>query len=151
MSTLEQPEGDQPDKAATVPAGPADGPEAGTGDAARAEGAVAANAADEPEGRSGQDEAADPREASEIAVDRTRVRRAPRFGRFITMGVLLGLLVALVQTRLADPDTIGAAGGPWASNTWGFFWLMSAIFVPLGALVMCGIALLADRRSRRRR
>ena len=51
----------------------------------------------------------------------------------------------------ASQEVIDAAGGPWASNTWGFFGLMAAIFVPVGILVMCGLALLLDRRSRRGR
>ncbi|GAB2611383.1 hypothetical protein GCM10027067_23570 [Pseudactinotalea suaedae] len=140
---MQQPEGDEPDTAATVPADPVEGP--GVGDP------VERPAAGEPDGDPGQGEAADPREANEIAVDPTRVRRAPRFGRFVTIGVLLGMLAAFVQTRLAHPDTIALAGGPWASNTWGFFWLMCAIFVPIGALLMCGLALLLDRRSRRQK
>jgi len=145
MSTVGQREGDEPDEAATAPAGPVAGAEVGPEEAEVLEGAADARESSE------QDESDDPLEASEIAVDRTKVRRAPRFGRFITIGVLLGALVALVQTRLAHPDTIAVAGGPWASNTWGFFWLMCAIFVPIGALLMCGLALLLDRRSRRGR
>lgn len=148
MSTVEHPEGDEPaERADMVPAETAE-------PAVAAE--IAADAPDEPEAASTDpgsapdpDEAPDPREASEISIDRTTVRRAPRFGRFGTMGALLGVLVAAVQTRLAHPDTIAAAGGPWASNTWGFFWLMCLIFVPIGVLAMCGLALLLDRRSRR--
>lgn len=92
----------------------------------------------------------DPREADEIAVDRQQVRRAPRFGRFAAAGIVLGLLVAAAQTAFANPDDVAFVTGPWVSGAWGFWLLMSAIFVPIGALLGCGLALLADRRSRRR-
>lgn len=146
MSTLEHPEGDEPgetpdEASAEVPAEvPADPPATPESDESEAEepGSTLERGADD-----------DPLEAAEIVVDRGQVRKAPRFGRFATIGGLIGLLVALLQAWVATPEVIAEAGGPWASNGWGFFWLMTAIFVPIGVLVMCGVALLADRRSRR--
>lgn len=140
MSTLEHPEGDEPGESPEetpeeTPAEPAADPQIGEDD--------------EPGSTLERDDSEDPLEAKEIAVDRTKVRKAPRFGRFAVVGGLLGLLVAVIQSQLAQPAVIAEAGGPWASNEWGFFWLMAAIFVPIGVLVMCGVALLADRRSRR--
>lgn len=138
------PAGVEGEPATASPAQPATEPEG------EAETEVEPETVSGPEGSSlERSETEDPLDADQIAIDRTKVRKAPRFGRFVTIGVLLGLLVALVQTLIAEPDTIDAAGGPWASNGWGFFWLMSAIFVPIGVLLMCGIALLVDRRARR--
>lgn len=141
MSTLEHPEGDEPaersDEALEeTPAEPPADTDVAEGEAEES-GSTLERADD------------DPLEADEITVDPTRVRKAPRFGRFAVIGGLVGLLVALFQTRVATPESIAEASGPWASNAWGFFWLMAAIFVPIGVLVMCGVALLADRRSRR--
>lgn len=170
MSTLEEPKGEEPEKVSDgtpvrpppPPADPAGPPgEAGGSTWSEVVGApsrpeaepteAAETPAEEPGSTLEEGERSDPLDADEISVDPTRVRRAPRFGRFVLVGVLLGLLVAFVQTRLASPEAIADAGGPWASNTWGFFWLMSAIFVPLAVLLMCGIALLLERRSRRAR
>lgn len=147
VSTLEEPGGREPDEApegGAQPAAPAAENEAASAPATE-EAAVESEAGSTLE--RGEEE--DPLEADEISVDPSRIRRAPRFGRFVLVGILLGLLVALVQTKLATPESIAEAGGPWASNAWGFFWLMSAIFVPIAALLMCGLALFIDRRSRR--
>ncbi|WP_156253146.1 hypothetical protein [Pseudactinotalea terrae] len=172
MSTLEEPKGEEPKKAPEEQTGPGPGtaptpppmpsapPEGEAGGSTWSEviGAPSTPGPAESEGQEpaegagstlAEGESSDPLDADEISVDPTRVRRAPRFGRFVLVGVLLGLLIAVVQTRLASPEAIADAGGPWASNTWGFFWLMSAIFVPIAVLLMCGIALLIERRSRR--
>lgn len=136
MSTLEQPEGPESDEPGEVAEPDEPDPKA----------------APEPEEPgSTLEHESDPREASEIAVDRSKIRKAPRYGRFATIGVLLGLLAALAQSLAASPEAIAQAGGPWASNAWGFFWLMSAVFVPIGVLAMCALALLLDRRSGRTR
>lgn len=141
MSTLEHPEGDEP--AERPDEAPEETPAEPPADTDVAEGEA------EESGSTLERADDDPLEADEITVDPRRVRKAPRFGRFAVIGGLLGLLVALFQTRVATPESIAEASGPWASNAWGFFWLMAAIFVPIGVLVMCGVALLADRRSRR--
>ncbi|WP_420111832.1 hypothetical protein [Pseudactinotalea sp.] len=141
MSTLEHPEGDEP--AERPDEAPEEKPAEPPADTDVAEGEA------EESGSTLERADDDPLEADEITVDPTRVRKAPRFGRFAVIGGLVGLLVALFQTRVATPESIAEASGPWASNAWGFFWLMAAIFVPIGVLVMCGVALLADRRSRR--
>ena len=174
MSTLEEPEGEEPERAPEQPSGagpddapvtppplPVAAPESDEGGSTwsevvgapaapkKAEGAEDAPEPEESAGSTLEEGEKDALDAEEISVNPAQVRRAPRFGRFVLVGVLLGLLVAFVQTRLATPEAIADAGGPWASNPWGFFWLMSAIFVPIAVLLLCGIALLVDRRSRR--
>jgi len=90
-------------------------------------------------------EAPDPLEAEQISVDPRQVRHAPRYGRFATVGGLTGLALAFLLTPFASFDEPGMVMGPW-----GFGLLMAGILIPVGILVACVIALVADRRSRRR-
>ena len=90
-------------------------------------------------------ETPDPLEAEQISVDPRLVRHAPRYGRFATVGGLTGLALAFLLTPFASFDEPGMALDPW-----GFGLLMAGILIPVGILVACVIALVADRRSRRR-
>jgi len=87
----------------------------------------------------------DPLEAAQISVDPRRVRHAPRYGRFATVGGLTGLALAFMLTPFARFDEPGMVMDPW-----GFGLLMAGILIPVGILVACAIALVADLRSRRR-
>ena len=73
-------------------------------------------------------------------VARSSLRRAPRFGRFILAGVLLGALLAAVATLLGPENSIL---GRQAAFILVFLALGTA-----GALIGALLALIADRRSR---
>lgn len=75
---------------------------------------------------------------------RGTVRRAPRYRRFVQVGVLLGVLVAIVLV-LVLPAQEGSVGRATV-----------VVFVAgagalVGALLGAVVALLVDRRSQRRR
>ncbi len=108
--------------------------------------------AGEPDGSDGSDgsgtsgEPVDALDAPEIRVDRTRVRRAPRYGRFALVGGVLGIVVAFLLTPLARFENLDV---PWHFDPWGLALVMAAILAPVGILLGCVVALVADRRSRR--
>jgi hypothetical protein len=98
----------------------------------------------------------DPTEAELVAVaEPARVRRAPKVGAFITVGVLLGALVGLVAALVAGPGSpIEADGTAFISVLEGqgsVRFLMALSGGVVGALVGGLLAVLADRRSVRRR
>ncbi|SEE62199.1 hypothetical protein [Ruania alba] len=74
------------------------------------------------------------------SVDRSRVRRVPRYGRFATLGGLLGVILAAVATPFADETEFLDYGG--------LFLLLTALLVPFCILIGCVIALLLDRRKK---
>ncbi|CAM3348882.1 hypothetical protein OCAE111667_04970 [Occultella aeris] len=74
-------------------------------------------------------------------ADRSRVRRAPRFGRFAGFGIALGIIIAFALSRLGEPTEYLDRGG--------MFILLMAMLAPFGALVACLIAVLLDRTSKR--
>ncbi len=85
-----------------------------------------------------------PEEALETDVtsDSVTVRRAPRYGRFITVGAIVGAVVALILTFVFPENEEFDRG-----QVFGFLVIAcAAIGVALGALV----ALLLDRASARR-
>lgn len=67
-----------------------------------------------------------------------RIRRAPRFGRFIAAGVLLGLVLAGVLTAAVAPPT-GAGRGT-------VFLYLAVTLVLFTGVVAVVLAVLADRR-----
>lgn len=84
----------------------------------------------------------DPQYRVRDVVDPAAVRRAPRYGRFLTLGALLGALVAAIVT-------IVSSGGDLSDRS--LLGLMLLVFVPLGVLTGAVMALWLDRRSWRRR
>lgn len=105
-----------------------------------------ATAATEPPAATGRPE--DVRDQPEIMVDRSAVRRAPRFGRFAAIGGLLGIVVAFAITPLAQFEGLSV---PWHFDPWGLALVLAVMLMPVGVLAGCVVALLLDRRSRRRR
>jgi hypothetical protein len=160
MSTPEQPDDapaappSTPGKAVPVAPRAADEPDTQPGDepaeqpgdepAEQPSDATAEQAANEPAEGHAEADTPDPLEAEQISVDPRRVRHAPRYGRFATVGGLTGLALAFLLTPFASFDEPGMVMGPW-----GFGLLMAGILIPVGILVACMIALVADRRSRR--
>ncbi|MEE6271732.1 hypothetical protein [Georgenia wangjunii] len=94
------------------------------------------------------DAATAPAPAAAPAEDRTLIdpatlRRAPRYGRFAFVGVLLGALASLVLALLP--------GGGSDLGTGTLFLLLFIALGSLGALLGALAAVLAERRSVRRR
>ncbi|GAA1508476.1 hypothetical protein BJ978_001342 [Agromyces terreus] len=92
--------------------------------------------------------ASEPVIETEVTSDTVTVRRAPKFGRFMILGVALGAVVALVLTLAFTPmqsevDQLGFDGG----QVFGFLLLIcGSIGLGLGALV----ALAFDRSMAKR-
>jgi hypothetical protein len=91
--------------------------------------------------------------AEPLETDRTSgtvtVRRAPRYGRFITLGAIVGAVAALILTFAfsGEPTIEGELIEFDKGQVFGFLLLICAtIGVALGALV----ALLIDRSTARR-
>lgn len=79
------------------------------------------------------------------------VHSSPRYGRFLGIGVALGLLVAVALTALAA--SAGERGGPVSAGAGGLlrvFALYAAVGVAAGLLVMSLLAMVLDRRAQRR-
>ena len=86
---------------------------------------------------------------TDVSDDVVTVRRAPRYGRFITLGALVGALVALLLTfafsgQPAQPELeLGFDRG----QVFGFLLLLCAT---IGAAIGAVVALLIDRGSAKR-
>ena len=79
---------------------------------------------------------------TDVERDTVTVRRAPRYSRFITLGTLVGAVVALILTAVFPANDEFDKG-----QVFGFLLLAcAAVGVALGALV----ALAIDRTSARR-
>lgn len=106
--------------------------------------------ADHPDAGPG---AADPTEAELLrtAIPAT-VRRAPRYGAFITAGLVVGLVVGLTLAVVLDRGYVTDTGGvlPFLGGSNGPRLLSALTGGALGVLVGAGLALWADRRSLRR-
>ena len=89
---------------------------------------------------------ADDRTPGDVPVaDVVRVRRAPRYRRFVQVGVLLGVVIGvLVVPLLAD-----AGGGPEEGSTRVVLLFVVVGLALVGALLGAVIAVVLDRASRR--
>jgi hypothetical protein len=79
----------------------------------------------------------------EPIADRVVVRRAPRYAAFIGAGLMIGVVLGLIFV-LTGP---AVPGGPRTA----VLVFIAAGLASVGALVGAGFAVLADRRSDRRR
>ncbi|WP_448073603.1 hypothetical protein [Georgenia yuyongxinii] len=75
-------------------------------------------------------------------VDPETVRHAPRFGRFVLLGVVLGALLALALAVLTPPSDLARSD---------LFWLLFLGLGVTGGMAGLGVAVVLDRRSWRRR
>lgn len=83
-------------------------------------------------------------------ADPTRVRRAPRFGAFVFVGIALAFLLAgllsFVRDSFLPPEEVAAR----ALDSWGIFWLLLLGLGAFFALASFAVAVWLDRRSVRR-
>ena len=86
---------------------------------------------------------------TDVTDDVVTVRRAPRYGRFITLGALVGAVVALILTFAfsGQPADAELALGFDKGQVFGFLLLLCAT---IGAAIGAVVALLIDRASARR-
>ena len=86
---------------------------------------------------------------TDVTDDVVTVRRAPRYGRFITLGALVGAVVALILTFAfsGQPADAELALGFDKGQVFGFLLLLCAT---IGAAIGALVALLIDRASARR-
>ena len=86
---------------------------------------------------------------TDVTDDVVTVRRAPRYGRFITLGALVGAVVALILTFAfsGQPVDPALALGFDKGQVFGFLLLLCAT---IGAAVGAVVALVIDRASARR-
>lgn len=116
---------------------------------------AAREAAVEPTEQSPTERAAtaQPTEVAGVAVsevlDRTRVRRAPRFGAFLFVGLVLAFLVSFGLSYVRDwilPEQVQGR----ALDSWGLFLLLFIFLALFFALGSYGVAVLVDQASVRR-
>jgi hypothetical protein len=86
---------------------------------------------------------------TDISSDTVTVRRAPRYGRFITLGALVGAVVALILTFAfsGEPTIEGELLEFDRGQVFGFLLLICAT---VGAALGAVVALLIDRSTARR-
>jgi NhaP-type Na+/H+ or K+/H+ antiporter len=75
-------------------------------------------------------------------ITEARLRRAPRLPVFLILGVVLGVIAALVLTAVGNLDPKVGFGG-----TFGYLCLWC---IPLGLLLGAVVAIVIDQVSRRR-
>lgn len=83
-------------------------------------------------------------------IDPAQVRRAPRLGSFLAVGLLIAVLAALGFSFVRDAFLPAAQVQARALDSWGTFWVLLAFFAPIAALCSYGIAVALDRRSLKR-
>lgn len=145
MSTLEHPDPEPGQPHAPDPAAPATLPERSEPegiDAAQADGTAQADGSTLERA-----EEEDPLDVAEIAVDPAKVRHAPRFSRFAIVGGLAGVALGFLLTPFARYENLNVS---WHLDPWGLGLVLAATLAPVGVLVGCAIALVSDRRSRRK-
>lgn len=83
---------------------------------------------------------------TDITDDVVTVRRAPRYGRFITLGALVGAVVALILTFAfsGQPAQPELEPGFDKGQVFGFLLLLCGV---IGATLGAVVALVIDRRS----
>ncbi|MBO3083300.1 histidine kinase [Cellulomonas fengjieae] len=90
----------------------------------------------------------------ERVAEPATVRRAPKFSAFITVGALVGIVVALVLVALVRPEVPSVADGSgfisFLDGEGAVRTVMAVAGAVLGGLVGGALAVLADRRSVRR-
>lgn len=112
-----------------------------------------------PEGNAEHGDA-EPREPAERPTTVGHVRRAPRYGRFIWVGFLLGLLASILLVVFTDGESFSDQYGEQVGGNQFFtdrlsdsnaIGLLVLTLGPAGMILGAFVAYLLDRRSLRRR
>lgn len=146
------PDAPRPDDDRT-PAPAPDAPAGGaTSDVPAPDGTVTAAGTATPEASAG----AAPTEAElERLATPATVRRAPRYRAFMTAGALVGVVagVVLAFATASGSGVVGDDGGvlPFLGGQNGVRWILALALGVVGAFGGAVVALVADRRSTRRR
>ena len=89
-------------------------------------------------------------EHSQDRIETVRVRRAPKIPVFLIAGALLGVVVAMILTFASDgTEQVSPNTGVLYSQGQVFGFLL-LICIPVGLALAGVVALVLDRRSRRR-
>ncbi|PFG40228.1 hypothetical protein ATJ97_2749 [Georgenia soli] len=99
-------------------------------------------AAEEPVPAASEATPAEPEVRVADVVDRSTVRHAPRYGRFILAGVLLGAVVAGLLALLTPASQYSPGD---------LFWILFLLLGFVLGLAAAGLAVVLDRRSLQRR
>ena len=99
----------------------------------------------DPAGRSVDDEHVVDQEVLPVVV-----HSSPRYGRFLGIGIVFGLLAGAVLTLLSGIDDPGGPLSTGASGVLRVFAIYAAACVGIGLVVMGLLAVALDRRSLRR-
>ncbi|SNV26038.1 Uncharacterised protein [Dermatophilus congolensis] len=78
---------------------------------------------------------------------RMRVRRSPRYGRFIGVGFICGMLIGLLLDFYAPIWTGGASGGAVQYSDTSMTMFVVAVIGLVGAFLGCVLALALDRKG----
>jgi hypothetical protein len=96
-----------------------------------------------PAGTGGDDEHVVDQEVLHVVV-----HSSPRYGRFLAIGIVVGLIVAAVLTFLSGQNADN--GGPISAGPSGVlrvFAIYAAVCVGVGLLIMGVLAMMLDRRA----
>lgn len=92
-----------------------------------------------------------PEPEEHLLVDPRQVRRAPRYGAFLTMGAVVGLAAGLIFGTWLVGQVDPSQGDSPLEKPGVYVTVIMASTTTLGLLVSGLLAILADRRSLRRR
>lgn len=104
---------------------------------------------DEPQEEPTAEEPTAERTLVSEVIEPTAVRRAPRFGSFLAVGLGVAALLAFGLSYVRDwilPDQVPGR----ALDSWGLFLLLFIFLAAFFALVSYGVAVLLDQASVRR-
>jgi len=88
--------------------------------------------------------------SADSTVETAQVRRSPRFGAFMALGALLGVVVSLVLTFVFDGTDEKSPFTGFAYSQAQVFGFVALLCVPLGIALVGLLAVLLDRTVGRR-
>jgi H+/Cl- antiporter ClcA len=83
-------------------------------------------------------------------VETVRVRRAPKFSVFLVVGAALGVIAAMILTFAFDGSSETSPNTGLVYSQGQVFGFLLLVCVPVGLALAAVVALILDRRSRRR-
>ncbi len=83
-------------------------------------------------------------------IESAQLRRSPRYGVFLALGVALGILAALVLTFGFDGTAVASAATGALYSTSQVFGFLCLVCIPVGLAIGGAVALIFDRMLARR-